>query len=112
MKRAAVVAAQAAFGLAALFSIAASSGCSKPKPPTPGGVRLEEVSASFASAGLRADGFAPADASRFGATRCVAGRVEAVDTLVCEYGTPEALALGRKASERWAGDAHHQRRPR
>ena len=102
MSRAIVVAAHVALGVSAL-AVVAASGCAK--KPTPGGVHLEQVSDAFSAAGLRTDGFAPTDPSRFGATKCVAGRVENIDTVVCEYGSPDALALGRKAGEQWAGSA-------
>jgi hypothetical protein len=89
--------------VATLVVAAGAVGCSK--KPTEGGVRLEQVSAAFSSAGLKADNFQPADPTRFNATRCVAGRVDDIDTVVCEYGSPDALALGKRAGEQWAGNA-------
>ena len=102
MSRALVVAAHLALGVAGL-AVVAAGGCAK--PPTPGGVRLEQISDAFSAAGLHADGFAPSDPTTFRATKCVAGRVDNIDTVVCEYGSPDALALGRKAGEQWAGSA-------
>jgi hypothetical protein len=78
-------------------------GCSK--KPTAGGVRLEQVSEAFTAAGLKADNFQPTDAARFHATRCLAGQVDGVDTVVCEYGSADALALGKTAGEQWAANA-------
>ncbi len=78
-------------------------GCKK--KPTEGGVRLEQVSDAFTSAGLKPDQFKPTDPSRFNAQKCVAGSVDGVDTIVCEYGSPDALALGKKAGEQWAASA-------
>ncbi|HEY1584040.1 MAG TPA: hypothetical protein VGH63_00060, partial [Polyangia bacterium] len=98
-----VVAAHFALGAAGLLAIAATSGCAK--SPTPGGVRLEQISDAFSAAGLRVDQFAPTDATHFNATRCLTGRVENIDTVVCEYPSTDALALGRKAGEQWAGNA-------
>jgi len=88
---------------AILLALVASIGCSK--KPTEGGVRLEQVSESFNSAGLKSDNFQPTDPSRFNATKCVAGRVEDIDTVVCEYGSMDALALGKKAGEQWVATA-------
>ncbi len=85
------------------LSLALAAGCSK--KPTEGGVRLEQVSEAFNAAGLKADNFQPTDPSRFNATKCLAGRLDDVDTVVCEYGSPDALALGKKAGEQWVGNA-------
>lgn len=78
-------------------------GCGK--KATEGGVRLEQVSDAFASAGLKPDSFQPTDPARFSAQKCVAGTVDGVETVVCEYGSPDALALGKKAGEQWASTA-------
>ncbi len=87
-----------------LFALAlAAVGCGK--KATEGGVRLEQVSDAFTSAGLKPDQFKPTDPSRFNAQKCVAGSVDGVDTIVCEYGSPDALALGKKAGEQWAASA-------
>lgn len=91
---------RAAFALSLTLALA---GCHK--KPTEGGVRLEQVSDAFSSAGLKADNFQPTDPSRFNAQKCVAGSVEGVDTVVCEYGSPDALAYGKKAGEQWVGNA-------
>ncbi|HEY1586570.1 MAG TPA: hypothetical protein VGH63_12835 [Polyangia bacterium] len=90
-----------------VFALATSTlaigGCSK--KATEGGVRLEQVSESFTAAGLKADSFQPTDPSRFNATKCLAGRVDDIDTVVCEYGSTDALALGKKAGEQWVANA-------
>jgi len=88
---------------ACVLVLLAAGGCGK--KPTPGGVRLEQISDAFNAAGLKADSFQPTDPSRFSASRCVAGRLDDIDTVVCEYGSPDALALGNKAGEQWAGNA-------
>ncbi len=89
---------------AIIFTLAlAAVGCTK--KATPGGVRLEQISDAFNAAGLKADNFQPTDPSRFDATKCLAGLVDGIDTVVCEYGSPEALALGKKAGEQWAASA-------
>lgn len=87
----------------AIAALALAGGCSK--KPTEGGVRLEQISDAFHSAGLEVNNFGATDPSGFHATKCVAGRVEMIDTVVCEYGSPDALALGKKAGEQWVGSA-------
>ena len=94
-------AAMASSALALLLVTA--GGCSK--KPTAGGVHLEQISDAFSSAGLKAENFKATDPSRFSASRCLAGTVDGIDTVVCEYGSPDALALGKKAGEQWAGNA-------
>lgn len=88
---------------AIVVSLALALGCSK--KPTAGGVRLEQVSDAFSSAGLKVDNFKPTDPTAFSAQKCVAGQVDGIDTVVCEYGSPDALALGKKAGEQWVGSA-------
>jgi hypothetical protein len=83
--------------------LTAALGCSK--KPTEGGVRLEQVSSAFNAAGFKTDGFSPTDPSRWSALKCVAGSIDGVDTLLCEYGSADALALGKKAGEQWAASA-------
>jgi hypothetical protein len=87
----------------ALALALATIGCGK--KATEGGVRLEQISEAFNSAGLKADNFQPTDPSRFNATKCLAGLVDNIDTVVCEYGSPAALALGKKAGEQWVASA-------
>jgi hypothetical protein len=84
-------------------TVALAAGCHK--KPTEGGVRLEQVSDAFSSAGLKVADFKPADAAPFNAQKCLAGQVERLDTVVCEYGSPDAVALGKKAGEQWAAGA-------
>lgn len=89
--------------LALSLVLLAAIGCSN--KPTAGGVRLEQVSSAFGAAGLRTDGFQPTDPSRFSALKCVTGAIDGVDTVVCEYGSSDALTLGKKAGEQWAAGA-------
>ena len=78
-------------------------GCKK--QPTPGGVRLKQVNDSFLSAGFKLDSFRPADAGRFSAQTCAAGLLDGVETIVCEYPSPTAEALGKRAGEDWIAQA-------
>ena len=77
------------------------SACSK----KPGEVRLKEVNDSLQSAGFKLDSFQAADPGKFSAQKCVQGSLEGVDTIVCEYGSNEAVSLGRKAGEDWVAQA-------
>jgi hypothetical protein len=89
--------------VAAALGMTLGAGCSK--KPTEGGVRLEQVSDAFASAGLKVADFKPADPARFNAQKCLAGLVEQIETVICEYGSPDAVALGKKAGEQWTSGA-------
>ena len=83
----------------------AVAGCHK-KPAGPSGnVRIESVSEAFVAAGLTPQSFAATDARRFNAQRCFAGAVDGLDTVVCEYGSPDALSMGKCAGEAWAASA-------
>jgi hypothetical protein len=73
--------------------------------PTPGGVHLAEVNAAFAAAGLKVDSFQPTDALRFSAQRCSEGALGGVQAVVCEFGSAEAVARGKKAGEAWVAQA-------
>jgi hypothetical protein len=73
--------------------------------PTPGGVHLKEVNDALNSAGYKVDGFQATDPMRFSAQRCAQGAFAGVDALVCEFGSIEAAARGKKAGESWAGQA-------
>jgi hypothetical protein len=90
--------------LLVMTALTLAVGCHK--KPTEGGVRLEQVSDAFASAGFKVDAFKPADPGRFNAQKCLAGIVERLDTVVCEYGSPDAVALGKRAGEQWAAGAN------
>jgi hypothetical protein len=78
-----------------------ATGCSKSSQ----GVHLKQVNDSFASAGFKLDSFQPADPGRFSAQKCVQGLLDGVDSVVCEYGSAEAVTRGRKAGEDWIGQA-------
>ena len=83
--------------------VLALSACSK--KPTEGGVRLKQVNDSLQSAGFKVDGFQAADPGRFSAQKCVQGLLEGVDSLLCEFGSADAVTLGKKAGEDWVGQA-------
>lgn len=74
-------------------------GCSRREQ---GGLAAAEQ--ALGSAGLKVQ-LTATSPGNFAAQRCWAGSVERVDTVVCEYGSAEAVALGKKAGESWIGQA-------
>jgi hypothetical protein len=75
------------------------------KKPTEGGVRLKQVNDALVSAGFKLDSFHPLDPGRFSAQQCSNGTLDGIDAVVCEYGSAEAVALGKKAGEDWVAQA-------
>jgi len=57
---------------------------------------------AWQGAGLTPEGFAPMTPVPFGAAYCEQGRVQAIDTVVCEYRDQEALGRGKtEMLEQW-----------
>ena len=57
---------------------------------------------AWQGAGLTPEGFAPMTPVPFGAAYCEQGRVQAIDTVVCEYRDQEALGRGKtEMLEKW-----------
>jgi hypothetical protein len=76
------------------------------KGKAPGGVvHLKEVNDAFASAGWKTADFQPADSLHFSAQRCVTGAIQGIETLLCEFGSVDAVARGKKAAEAWVAQA-------
>ena len=90
------------FLVAVVLALLAGVGCRKPGAD---GVRLKQVNDALLSAGFKLDSFHPVDATRFAAQKCATGTLNGVETLVCEYATLEAEALGRRAGEDWIAQA-------
>jgi hypothetical protein len=86
-----------------LIFLALLAGCGK--KPTDGGVRLKQVNDALTSAGFKLDAFQTADPGKFSAQKCAQGQLDGVDAMTCEYGSAEAVALGKKAGEEWIGSA-------
>src|SRR4051812_15202993 len=93
--------------LALAMTTAGGLGCSK--KPAPGaatsGVPAGHVSGTpqtgdvlgaFKDAGLPAEGVAPLEPVPFGASYCEQGRVQGIDTLICEYADEAALDHGKQ----------------
>jgi hypothetical protein len=85
--------------VAALLGLVA---CSKPNK---NGTGLEEVRSAFAKQGWKLDGLAQQDPSRFSAQKCIAGPLEGLDVVVCEYGSAEAVQHGKQGVEGWVAQA-------
>jgi hypothetical protein len=87
------------------------TGCKKKSPApapapaaahVPGTPHTDEVLIAWRNAGLAPDGFAPVLPPPNSAAYCEHGFVGGVDTLVCEYATPEALSQGvKQVKEGW-----------
>ena len=86
-----------------MVALLLAAGCSK--KPAPGGVKLQQINDAFVSAGYKLDSFHATDPTRLSAQKCVEGTLDGVETMVCEYGSTEALALGKKAGEDWIAQA-------
>jgi hypothetical protein len=90
----------------AVIALAALAGstlaCSKSKGGAPGAAHVsgtphtDKVVDTLTDAGLHAEGFAPVQPIPFGAGYCEQGRVEGIDTLVCEFADDAGLDQGKK----------------
>ncbi len=95
-----------AIALAALAG--SSSACSKsseggasgtataPAAHVSGTPHTDKVIDTLTDAGLHAEGFAPVQPIPFGAGYCEQGRIEGIDTLVCEFADDGGLDQGKK----------------
>jgi hypothetical protein len=82
----------------------ASSASSAAAPPAhvAGTPHTDEVIDAIKSAGLRAEGFAMVQPIPFGAVTCAQGRVEGIDTLVCEFADDAGLDQGKRlVQDQW-----------
>jgi hypothetical protein len=96
----------------ALLLLAGAS-CKKSTPPAPGATtppaahvpgtpHTDEVLTAWRNAGLAPEGFVSIQPTSYGATYCEHGTVGAVDTVVCEYASDEALTAGiQQVKEGW-----------
>ncbi len=65
-------------------------------------------SEAFTDAGLSPEGFAALNPVPYGAVGCKEGRVQTIDTLVCEYGDTATLTRGETALlEHWGREGGH-----
>jgi hypothetical protein len=68
----------------------------------------DAVQNAWRSAGLAPEGFAALQPVPYGAAYCEEGRVQGLDTLVCEYRDQDALAKGQAGVlEQWGREGGH-----
>lgn len=86
---------------ALVVALLALGACSK----SDGKVHLAQAKSALAKADVKADAWKPIDPGKLAAQKCETAQVEGVDAIVCEYGSTEAVALGKKAGEEWIAQA-------
>jgi hypothetical protein len=68
----------------------------------------DAVIEAFTDAGLSPEGFAALNPVPYGAADCKEGRLQTIDTLVCEYRDGDTLARGETALlEHWGREGGH-----
>jgi hypothetical protein len=71
-------------------------------------LHADAVVNALKGAGLPAEGFAALNPVPYGATACEEGRVDTIDTLVCEYRDDATLTRGKAALlEQWGREGGH-----
>ncbi|HEY4395059.1 MAG TPA: hypothetical protein VGP64_13400 [Polyangia bacterium] len=94
---------------------------SPPAPGAPGAVvaapaaahvdgtaHTDMVENAWRTAGLAPEGFAALQPVPYGASYCEEGRVQSIDTVVCEYHDQDALAKGQAGlMEQWGREGGH-----
>jgi hypothetical protein len=88
---------------ASLCLLVLAAACSS--KPTPGGVRLDQAKSALGKSGAELKGLEDTQPQRFSALKCVSGPVDKLDVVLCEYGSADAVAAGKKALESWVGSA-------
>jgi hypothetical protein len=68
------------------------------------GPTLDDVRDAFGKE-WKVDALATQDAARFSAKRCVAGPIEGIDAVICEYASADAVQRGKLSAEAWVGQA-------
>jgi len=68
----------------------------------------DAVEGAWRNAGLAPEGFAALQPVPYGASYCEEGRVQSIDTLVCEYKDQDALAKGQAGlMDQWGREGGH-----
>jgi hypothetical protein len=68
----------------------------------------DAVENAWRSAGLAPEGFAPLQPVPYGASTCDEGRLQSIDTIVCEYHDQQALGRGKAGLlEQWGRQGGH-----
>lgn len=68
-----------------------------------GVAHMDDVLGVFDGHGWKASELPPTDAAKFSAQKCVAGLIDGIDAVLCEYGGPEAVTADRKRRRRGSG---------
>jgi hypothetical protein len=77
-------------------------------PAAPGSARADGVVSALRNAGLPTEGFAALNPVPYGAAACEEGRVDTIDTLVCEYRDDATLTRGKTALlDQWGREGGH-----
>jgi hypothetical protein len=98
----------AASGAAPSGSPAAPGAAAVPAAHVDGTAHTDAVENAWRGAGLAPEGFAPLQPVPYGASYCEEGRVQSIDTVVCEYRDQEALAKGQAGlMEQWGREGGH-----
>ena len=90
--------------LALLAILGAASGCKK-SAEGPSQVHLKDAESALSGAGFKTDSLQNSDPSKFSGQKCVQGQLGGVDAVLCEYGSVDAVNLGKTAGEEWVGQA-------
>jgi hypothetical protein len=101
---------KAASPAAAPGGTAAAAAASGPAPVPPAGptAHPDAVVDALSGAGLSPEGFAALNPVPYGATACKEGRVQTIDTLVCEFQDEASVAHGETALlEQWGREGGH-----
>jgi hypothetical protein len=98
----------------------AASGTTPPAPGAPaapatapaahvdGTAHTDAVENAWRTAGLAPEGFAPLQPVPYGASYCEQGRVQSIDTVVCEYRDQDSLAKGQAGlMDQWGREGGH-----
>ena len=95
----------------------AAPGATAPAPGAPpaapashlsGTPSTDKVVDTFKDAGLRPEGFTALQPPPFGAGYCEQGRIDGIDTMVCEYADDGALDRGKKLlQDSWGREGVH-----
>jgi hypothetical protein len=84
------------------------AGSQPPASHVSGTPHTDDVVDAWRSAGLRPEGFAPLQPVPYGAAFCEEGRVQGVDTLVCEYADDGTLGRGQQLlKDEWGREGVH-----
>jgi hypothetical protein len=88
----------------------ATPGAPSTAPPAhvDGTPHTDAVESAWRSAGLSPEGFAPLQPVPYGAAYCEQGRVQSIDTLVCEFHDQDSMAKGQAGvMEQWGREGGH-----